>query len=131
MVANSQTTPSVSRIPAVLELVNKGFSKCELVRHLAPLTIATLVKNLPVRDRVHRYSDKFAYIETGLTIGAEKPRTSFRKGELGFMTTNGSICVFLCDAVSAAMNPIGTILSNVELIESSQAGDVMMLRKSE
>jgi hypothetical protein len=33
------------------------------------------------------------------------------------------------DAAVQPMNPLGVITSNLELIESSQAGDVMVLKK--
>jgi hypothetical protein len=78
---------------------------------------------------VHRYADKFVYIETGLVIGAEKQRTQFRRGDLAYLTSNGSICVFVKDTIVQPMNPLGVIASNIEVIESSQPGDVMIVKK--
>lgn len=120
---------SVSRFRLEIEVLNKGLASCELIRHLAPLTSRAILKNLPLQDRVHRYEDKFVYIETGLVIGAEKQRTRFKRGDIAYLTSNGSICVFVSESVVQPMNPIGIITENLELIESGHPGDVMTLRK--
>jgi uncharacterized protein len=125
----SNPTGSVSRLKLAIEILNKGSATCELVRHLAPLTAGAILKGLPLQDRVHRFVDKFVYIETGLVIGAEKRRTQFRRGDVGFLPSNGSICVFVKDAVVQPMNAIGMVTANLEIIESSQPGDVMVVKK--
>jgi hypothetical protein len=120
---------SVSRFKLTIEVANKGSTSAELVRHLAPLTSNAILKALPLQDRIHRYADKFVYIETGLVIGAEKQRTQFRRGDLAYLTSNGSICVFVQDATVQPMNPLGVVTGNIEVIESSQPGDVMVVKK--
>jgi len=96
---------------------------------LAPLTSNAILKSLPLQDRVHRYADKFVYIETGLVIGAEKQRTQFRRGDVAYLTSNGSVCVFVKDAMVQPMNPLGMITDNIKVVESSQPGDVMIVKK--
>lgn len=121
---------SVSRTRLVLELKGKGVCECELARHLAPLTVGTLLRSLPVEGRAYYFEDKFVYFETGLTIGTEKQRSDFKSGDLAFMISNGSVCIFVKDAsASTNMNPIGRVITNLELIESSAPGDVLLLRK--
>lgn len=122
-------TGSVSRVKLMAEITGKGAAECELVRHLAPITAGILLKGLPVQDRVHRFEDKFVYIETGLVIGAEKTKTQFRRGDLAFMPSNGAICFVLKDCTTQAMNAIGKIVQNIEAIESVQAGDVIAVKK--
>jgi hypothetical protein len=124
-----QPAGSVSRFKLVLEIAGKGSASAELVRHLAPLSSNAILKSLPLQDRVHRYADKFVYIETGLVIGAEKQRTQFRRGDVTYLTSNGSICVFVQDATVQPMNPLGVVTSNIEVVESSQPGDVMVVKK--
>jgi hypothetical protein len=125
-----QPTGSVSRFKLAIEIANKGSASAEMVRHLAPLTCNAILKSLPRQDRIHKYADKFVYIETGLVIGAEKQRTQFRKGDLAYLTSNGSICVFVQDATVQPMNPLGVITGNIEAIESCQPGDVMVVKKA-
>jgi len=120
---------SVSRSKVVIEVAGKGSAEAELVRHLAPLTCNAILKSLPLQDRVHRYADKFVYIETGLVIGAEKQKTQFSKGDIAFMISNGSICVFLQDAAVQSMNMLGRIPGSIDAIASSQPGDIMVVKK--
>ncbi|HKZ60858.1 MAG TPA: cyclophilin-like fold protein [Nitrososphaera sp.] len=122
-------TGSVSRFKVTIEVANKGSASAEFVRHLAPLTSNAILKSLPLQDRVHRYADKFVYIETGLVIGAEKQRTQFRRGDVAYLTSNGSVCVFVKDAMVQPMNPLGMITDNIKVVESSQPGDVMIVKK--
>ena len=119
---------SISRIPVRLEVLNKGFSECEMIRYLSPLSIRIILKALPLQDRIHKFADKLIYIETGLIIGAEKQRTQFKRGDIAYMTSNGSICIFIKDSVVMPMNPIGIVKSNLALIEASQIGDIMILK---
>ncbi len=120
---------SVSRFKLTIEIAKKGSASAELVRHLAPLTSNAILKSLPLQDRVHRYADKFVYIETGLVIGAEKQKTQFRRGDVAYLTSNGSICVFVQGVTVQPMNPLGMITDNIEVVESSQPGDVMIVKK--
>ncbi|MEP0824482.1 MAG: hypothetical protein HRF40_03270 [Nitrososphaera sp.] len=122
---------SVSRLRIELEVMGKRSAQAELVRHLAPVTCSAILKGLPLQDRVHRYADKFIYIETGLVIGAEKQKTQFKRGDIAFLTSNGSICVFVQDATLQPMNPIGKIIDNIDVLESSQPGDVIIVKKKD
>lgn len=82
-----------------------------------------------MKDRIHKLRENLVYIETGLTIGAEKQRSRFRRGEMAYLTSNGSLCIFVKDSASiSAMNPIGVVRSNLHLVETAQTGDVMTLR---
>ena len=125
-----QSAGSVSRFKIAIEIQNKGFASAELVRHLAPLTASALLKSLPLQDRVHRYADKFIYIETRLTIGAEKQKARFHRGDIAYLTSNSSICVFMQDATVQPMNSLGIVTANLEVIESTQPGDVMIVKKA-
>jgi uncharacterized protein len=127
-VKTSQNIGSVSRLTLTLEVVGKGTAECEIVRHLSPLTISRILKALPLRDRVHRLEDKLVYIETGLMIGAEKQRTQFKRGDVAYMTSNASLCVFIRDSAASAMNPLGIIKSKLDLLEATRTGDVIVLK---
>jgi uncharacterized protein len=125
-----ESAGSVSRFKIAMEIQNKGSAEAELVRHFAPLTAAAVLKGLPLQDRVHRYADKFIYIETRLVIGAEKQKMLFRRGDIAYLTSNSSICVFMQDATVQPMNSLGTVTANLKVIESSQPGDVMIVKKA-
>ena len=122
---------TVSGIPLVLEVSNKGVVECELIRHLSPITTKLILNGLPLKDRIHKLQEALVYMETGLIIGAEKQRSRFRRGEMAYLTANGSVCIFVkdCPAIST-MNPIGIVTSNLQILESAQTGDVMILRRT-
>jgi uncharacterized protein len=121
---------SVSRLKITIEIQDKGSALAELVRHLAPLTAGAVLKSLPLQGRVHRYADKFVYIETMLMIGAEKQKTQFHRGDIAYLTSNSSICVFVQDAKVQPMNSIGIVTSNLEIIDSTRSGDVMIVKEA-
>jgi uncharacterized protein len=120
---------SVSRVQILLELQNKGLAKAEIVRHSAPLTAAEVLKSLPLQQIAHNFQNKFIYIETELNIGREKQRTQFKKGQIAYMTFHGSICIFINDTISTPMNPLGMIVSNLELLEGITTGDILTVRR--
>ena len=124
-------TGSISRLSVTLEITNKGFAECEMIRHLSPVSVGMILKRLPLQDRIHKLADKLVYIETGLTIGAEKQKTRFKRGDMAYMTSNGSICIFINDSSVIPMNPIGIVKSNLEIIEATRAGDIMILSNTQ
>ena len=124
-----QTAGSVSRIPMIVQILDKGVAPSELIRHLSPSCVRMILNCLPLQDRIHKYSDSIVYIETRLVIGAEKQRTQFKRGDIAYLTSNSSICIFTKDTVMTPMNPIGIVKSNLEIIESTQSGDIMILKK--
>ena len=120
---------SVSRFNMEIEIASKGVTAFELTRHTAPLTCSTILKNLPFQDRAHRLADDFIYAESKLVIGPEKQRASFKQGDVAFMTSNGSICVFLKETNGYKMNLIGRVTNNFELLKSIRPGDTMLIRR--
>ncbi|MGI0008502.1 MAG: cyclophilin-like fold protein [Nitrosopumilaceae archaeon] len=122
---------SVSRIEVNLEIKGKSQLKCELKRHLAPKTVGTITRSLPLEGNAHMMGDSFVYIETKITVGGERQRSQFKKGDVSFMTSTGSICFFLNDADSTkAMTPIGAITFNVDALLNVKSGDVIVITQA-
>ncbi len=119
---------SVSRVRVLIVVKGKGECECELARHLAPLTVGSILRALPLESRIYRFNDKFVYMDTGLSIGAEKQKDSFKRGDIGFMVSNNSICIFLNDVIGMRFNPLGRVLSNIELFEKISSSDVAVIR---
>ncbi len=119
---------SVSRIDIKGTIENKEVLTGQLIRHLAPLTLSHLLRFFPLHGTVHHYVDVFCYIQTQINIGQEKPRKKFSKGDITFMTSNGSMCFFLKDAnVSYSMNLIGKITSTIEELVNLRPVDVLTI----
>lgn len=120
---------SVSRLTATIEIQDNGEVECEFIRHLAPFTINQIFNALPISGLVHLYNNKFAYIQTNLNVGNEKQRTSFKPGHIGFLTSTSSICFFLQDCSIVAMNMLGNIKSDTDLLSKLKLGTTLTLKK--
>jgi hypothetical protein len=120
---------SVSRIPIIMEVVGNGKVKCELVRHLSPLTVSNILHSIPITGRLHYLGTKLVYFETGLNMGAEKQRAVFSKGDIGYMTSNGSLCIVLQDLSGIMMNPIGRVLDDLSPLITLPAGQTMSIKR--
>lgn len=122
---------SVSRLEIVVEIKGKSQLKCDLKRHLAPVTVGNIIRSLPLEGNAHIMNNSFAYMETKLNVGGERQRKEFKKGDVAFMTANGSVCFFLNNTESSkTMTPIGTITSNIEALNDVKPGDVFLITQA-
>jgi uncharacterized protein len=118
---------SVSRIRIAIEVNGIGNFDCEFVRHLSPLTIATILRKVPITGLLHTRGTSMKYVETGLNIGAEKQRAVFEKGDLAYMTSNGSICIIMESTSGIMMNPLGKFLGDMYSFGSARPGSVLTI----
>jgi uncharacterized protein len=125
--SNSNT---VSRIHVDFAVGSKGKIALEFVRHLSPITFSNIIKVMPISGRLHFLDRKLAYVETGLTVGAEKQKSVFKKGDLGFMVSNGSLCIVLQDTKGINMNHIGHCVEDPILLESSDSGEIIFINRT-
>jgi len=122
---------SVSRIEINVEIKGKSHLKCELKRHLAPKTVGSISRSLPLEGNAHMMGNNFAYIETKINVGGERQRIQFKKGDVSFMASTGSICFFLNDTDSTkAMTPIGKITFNMDALNNVKSGDVFFITQA-
>lgn len=122
---------SVSRIEINVEIKGKSQLKCELKRHLAPKTVGSISRSLPLEGNAHTMGNSFVYMETKINVGGERQRTQFKKGDVSFMASTGSICFFINNTESTkAMTPIGAITSNVDALNNIKSGDVFVITQA-
>lgn len=119
---------SVSRIQVVLESREKGKIMLEFVRHISPITFSKIINAMPISGRLHFLDHKLGYVESGLTVGAEKQKSTFQRGDLGFMISNGSICIVLQDTKGLSMNHIGHCIDDPLLLESMESGEIIFIK---
>lgn len=123
---------TVSRIPIKIIIEKKEILDGQLIRHLSPLTISHLLKQLPISGGIHYNYDNFCYIQTQLNIGPEKQKKAFSKGDITLMTSTGSICFILKEILSMSypMNHIGKMspLSNLELLRNLKPIDAITIK---
>ena len=122
---------SVSKQDLVLTLKGKTSLNLELKRHLAPKTVGTIMRSIPIEGNAHMIGNSIAFIDTTIRTGGEKLRTQFKKGDIGFLASNSSICFFIDDV--SAMKPmtlIGKVISNLESLKDVKPGDIFTITQA-
>jgi len=122
------SSTSVSKKQLVLEIKGKAKIQCDLKRHLSPRTVGTIMRSLPLEGHAHLMGKNIAYFETSIDSGIERPRKEFKKGDVAFASSSGSICFFIADSVPGKiMTPIGKLAENVDALMDLKRGDVFSL----
>ena len=119
---------SVSKTILILEIKGKSKLTFELKRHLSPRTVGSILRSLPLSGNAHQLGSSIFYLETPIESGIERARKEFKKGDVAFFPTAGSICFFTKDAEPGkTMTPVGKILSNIEILNDVKSGDVFSI----
>ena len=122
---------SVSKQGLVLTLKGKASLNLELKRHLAPKTVGTIMRSIPVEGNAHMIGSSIAFIDTTIRAGGEKLRSQFKKGDIGFLASNSSICFFIDDVSSVKpMTLIGKVISNLESLKDVKPGDIFTITQA-
>jgi len=99
-----------------------GEAEGELVRTYAPLTIASIVKMLPVRSRAYKLPDR-VYMAIGLAHDVEKPRSQVSREDIAFWPQASAITFFIKDSkLSQPVSLIGKVTRGIEVIEAVRMG---------
>ena len=123
---------SVSRKQLILEIRGKHKISCDLKRHLSPRTVGTIMRSLPLEGHAHLLGNSILYFETAVDSGIERSRSEFKKGDVAFLPSSGSVCFFTTDVVSAKkMTPIGKLSGDVDLLDDVKSGDVFCLYEAD
>ncbi len=118
----------MSRKQLILEIRGKEKISCELKRHLSPKTVGAIMRSLPLEGNAHLLGKSIVYFETPIDSGIERAKKDFKKGDVAFLPSEGSICFFTNDASYVkTMTPIGKVIENIENLKSVKPGDVLCL----
>ncbi len=86
------------------------------------------MRSLPLDGHAHLLGKNILYFESIIDSGIERSRTDFKKGDVAFLPSTGSLCFFLDDAVfSKTMTPIGKLVGNTDVLNDVKSGDVLCL----
>ncbi len=122
------STHSVSRKQLILEIQGKTKIPCDLKRHLSPRTVGTIMRSLPLEGHAHLLGKSILYFETSIDSGIERARTEFKKSDVAFLPSTGSICFFITDVTSGkTMTPIGKLSGNIDALKDVKSGDVFRI----
>ena len=121
----------ISKIDVILEVNGSERIKCQLKRHLSPMTVGLITRMLPLEGNVHQMGRSIMYFETGINSGIERKRTDFKKGDIAFLPTEGSICFYM-DNISDGkpMTIIGKIIDGIDKLSEIKSSDILSLSRN-
>jgi len=122
---------TVSKIDVILEVNGSERIKCQLKRHLSPITVGLITRMLPLEGNVHQMGRSIMYFETGINSGIERKRTDFKKGDIAFLPTEGSICFYMDDISDGKpMTIIGKIIDGIDKLSETKSSDILSLSRN-
>jgi len=122
---------TVSKIDVILEVNGRERIKCQLKRHLSPITVGLITRMLPLEGNAHQMGRSIMYFETGINSGIERKRTDFKKGDIAFLPTEGSICFYMDDISDGKpMTIIGKIIDDIEKLSGIKSSDILSLSRN-
>ena len=122
---------TISKVDATLEINGDMKISCQLKRHLSPMTVGLITRMLPLEGNVHQMGRSIMYFETGINSGIERKRTDFKKGDIAFLPTEGSICFYMDDISDGKpMTIIGKIIDDIEKLSGIKSSDILSLSRN-
>ena len=123
------TETSVSRIPIKIIIEKIGEAEGEFIRHLAPRTVDTIVRALPVEGRAALWKEE-VYFEIPAKMGEEKAKPKVEKGDLAFWPMGSALCIFYGESQPySAVNIVGKVTKNLELFAKVKSGSVIRVER--
>jgi len=122
---------TVSRVDVILEINGAERISCQLKRHLSPIAVGLITRMLPLKGNAHHMGQSVVYFETRINSGIERKRTDFKKGDIAFLPTEGSICFYMDDISDGKpMTIIGKIIDGIEKLSEVKSSDVLSLSRN-
>ena len=122
---------TVSRVDVILKINGAERISCQLKRHLSPMTVGLITRMLPLKENAHHMGQSVVYFETGINSGIERRRTDFKKGDIAYLPTEGSICFYIDDVFGGKpMTVVGKITGDVKKLKAIKASDVLSLSRN-
>jgi hypothetical protein len=112
----------ISHIKIKFLIEGLGEAEGELVRFLAPRTIDTIVRKLPIEGRAALYKEE-VYFEIPIKMGEEKAKSIVEEGTIAFWPMDSALCVFF--GKSQPYSPVsilGKITGNLEIFRQVKSG---------
>ncbi|MCW4053182.1 MAG: cyclophilin-like fold protein [Candidatus Bathyarchaeota archaeon] len=113
---------SITRVPIKFVVEGIGEADGELIRHLAPRTVGTIIKNLPMEGRAALWKEEI-YFELPIGMGDEKAKPKVEKGTIAYWPMGSAMCIFYGETQPySPVNIVGKITENLEIFASVKSG---------
>ena len=121
---------TVSQFDLILKINGSKDMPCQLKRHLSPRTVGLIMRLLPLNGNAHQMGKSIVYFETNINSGIERKKTDFKRGDIAFLPTEGSICFYINDVNNGKpMTPVGKI-NEVEKLTTVKPSDILSLSRN-
>lgn len=110
-------------------LNNKYEAEGELLRFLAPKTVDSLLRILPIEGRIARWKEE-VYFSIPLSLGGEKLTSKVSTGDIAYWPMGSAICIFY--GKSQPYSPVsilGKITKNLEIFKLVKDGTRIKMEK--
>ena len=112
----------ISRVKIKFLIEGFGEAEGELVRFLAPRTVDTIVRKLPVEGRAALWKEE-VYFEIPIKMGEEKAKATVETGTIAFWPMGSALCIFYGQSQPySPVSILGKITKNLELFKQVKSG---------
>ena len=112
----------VSHVKVKFLIGGLGEAEGELVRFLAPRTVDTIVRKLPVEGRAALWKEE-VYFEISVKMGEEKAKPTVETGTIAFWPMGSALCIFHGKSQPySPVNVLGKITNNLEIFKQAKSG---------
>jgi hypothetical protein len=112
----------ISRIKIRFHIEGLGESEGELVRFLAPRSVETIVRKLPLEGRAALWKEEI-YFEIPVKMGEEKAKPTVEMGTIAFWPMGSALCIFYGQSQPySPVSILGKITKNLELFKQVKSG---------
>ena len=112
----------ISRVKVKFVVEGLGEAEGELVRFMAPRTVDTIVRRLPVEGRAALWKEE-VYFEIPIKMGEEKAKPTVETGAVAFWPMGSAICIFFGQSQPySPVSVLGKVTQNLELFKKVKSG---------
>jgi hypothetical protein len=119
----------ISRIKLRFRIEGLGEAEGEFVRFLAPRTVDTLVRKLPIEGRAALWKEE-VYFEIPVKMGEEKAKPTVEIGTIAFWPMGSALCIFFGQSQPySPVSILGKITKNLELFKQVKSGTTIKVEQ--
>jgi hypothetical protein len=112
----------ISRVKIKFMIEGLGEAEGELIRFMAPRTVDTIVRKLPVEGRAALWKEE-VYFEIPVKMGEEKAKATVETGTIAFWPMGSALCVFYGQSQPySPVSILGKVTKNLELFKQVKSG---------
>jgi hypothetical protein len=112
----------ISRVKIKFIIEGLGEAEGELVRFLAPRTVDTIVRKLPVEGRAALWKEE-VYFEISVKMGEEKAKPTVETGTIAFWPMGSALCIFYGQSQPySPVSILGKVTQNLDLFKQVKSG---------